>query len=125
MTHNPLRSCEQFTLPPRRPPTKAEKVASWNRENGVCYLCGKPVAMEGPQVEWEHRLARAISANDQVENIYPVHPRCHVPKTAEDAGLIAKAKRQEKLTRPREKKRSSLSHPRLVRGFDGIVRPRS
>ena len=104
--HNPLRSKPLMVIPDRKPPTRAEKVAAWNRENGICYLCGKPVAFDGPGVQWDHRDNRAVSANDDVSNLYPVHPGgdCHAKKTPLDIKRTAKAKRQEKLTMPRVKK---------------------
>lgn len=109
---NPLRSREPVIVPDRPKPTKAEKVAAWNRENGICWWCGKPVAFSGPDVEYDHKLPRELSADDSVANLYPMHARrCHQRKTLdEDRPRITEAHRQERLTRVKE---------RSPRGFQG------
>jgi 5-methylcytosine-specific restriction endonuclease McrA len=105
-------SRERVVVPPRKDPTKTQKVAAWNRENGLCYLCGKPVALEGSGVQYDHRDGRAVSANDETDNLYPVHPVCHAPKTAKvDTPRAAKTKRQEKLTRAKVGSKRGLSPP--------------
>ncbi len=133
MTINPLRTRERVVVPDRPKPTKAQKIAAWNRENGICWWCGKPVAASGLGVEYDHMDPRELSANDSVENLYPMHAgRCHLRKTLdEDRPRITKAHHQEKLTRPREKSRRSLSAPpgmkydwsrgRYVRAPDGAL----
>lgn len=125
MTLNPLCLRERVVVPDRPKPTKAQKVAAWNRENGVCWWCGKPVAFDGPTVEYDHKLPRELSADDSADNLYPMHAKsCHERKTRdEDRKRITKAHHQEKLTRPR-KGRSRLSHPTLKRTIDGRVVPR-
>lgn len=112
---------ERVVIPDRPAPTKAQKVRVWNRENGICYLCGKPVALEGPNVQYDHREMRGITGDDSDANLFATHVACHAEKTAKhDAPRIAKTKRQEKLTRPKGK-RSRLSHPTLKRTIDGRV----
>ncbi len=126
MTHNPLMSRERVVIPPRKAPTKAEKVAAWNAANGICELCGKPVALDGPGVEYDHESMREISGDDSVENLRPTHPRCHLEKTSKhDAPKLAKVHGQEGLTRARREKRGGFQrHPDLVRGVDGKVKER-
>jgi 5-methylcytosine-specific restriction endonuclease McrA len=125
VTHNPLMSRERVVIPDRPQPTKRQKVAVWNRENGICYLCGKPVALEGAGVRYDHRDMRSISADDSDANLYATHERCHAVKTeTQDAPRHAKTIRQEKLTRPKVRKRSSLTHPTLKRTMSGQVVPR-
>lgn len=106
MTHNPLMSRERVIVPDRPQPTKAQKTAAWNRENGVCWWCGKPVAPVGLTVEYDHKLPRELSADDTVGNLYPMHKaRCHERKTlGEDRPRITKAHHQERLTGARIKK---------------------
>lgn len=115
MTINPMRSREPVEVPERPRPTKPQKTAAWNRENGLCRWCGKPVARDGIGVEWDHWIARANSADDSTDNLVPLHPACHAAKTNGPEGDIARAahaKRQEKLTRPKERKAGrSLSPP--------------
>lgn len=100
MTHNPIMSRERVVVPDRPTPTKQQKVACWNRENGICWWCGKPVAAMGPGVEYDHKLPRELSANDDPSNIYPMHAQpCHLRKTREeDRPAITKAHHQGKLT---------------------------
>lgn len=123
--HNPLRSRPLVIVPDRKAPTKAQKVAAWNRENGLCYLCGKPVALEGAGVEYDHRDGRAVSLDDSTANLYPVHPVCHGPKTAKiDTPRAAKTKRMESLTRAKVQKPGGFRKGPLYRGLDGQVRER-
>jgi hypothetical protein len=125
MTINPLMTRERVVIPDRPTPSKAVKIRVWNRENGICYLCGKPVPHEGPTVRYDHREMREVTADDSDANLYPTHERCHAEKTAKrDAPRIAKVRRQEKLTRPKVKKAGGLTHPTLKRTFDGRVVPR-
>lgn len=106
MTHNPLMSRERVVVPPRPAVSKREKSSAWNREGGICYWCGKPVAAAGAGVEYDHRLKRGVSADDSTENLYPLHTRCHREKTdGPDARLQSKVRGQEELTRAKEKSR--------------------
>lgn len=126
MTFNPLCSRERVIVPDRPQPSKAQRVRVWNRENGICYLCGKPVAPEGPAVRYDHRIMRGVSADDSDANLYPTHERCHQAKTSDhDAPLMAKVRGQESLTRAKVQKPGGLKrHPTLYRGLDGQVRER-
>lgn len=120
MTMNPLRSREPVEIGERPRPTKAQKTAAWNRENGLCRWCGKPVARDGIGVEWDHWIARSISGDDSADNLVPLHVGCHGAKTYGPHGDIAKAaktKRQQKLTEPKVRKHSSLS-PRPGMKYD-------
>lgn len=124
MTINPLRTREPVIVPDRPKLSRKEKVAIWNRVNGICWWCGKPVALEGLGVEYDHKLPRELSADDNPENLYPMHAqRCHERKTLdEDRPRITKAHHQEKLTAPRVCKRSGF---RVWRKFDGTIVRRS
>lgn len=120
MTHNPLMSRERVIVPDRPTPTKAQKTAAWNRENGICFWCGKPVAAAGPGVEYDHREMRAISADDSEANLYPMHKRpCHAEKTGDfDMPRLVKVRGQEKLTKPKVGKRRGFT---AWRKFDGTI----
>lgn len=127
MTHNPVRSRPLVIVPPRKPLTKAEKIAAWNREGGICWWCGKPVAALGLGVEYDHKLPRELVAHDDPANQYPMHAaRCHERKTLdEDRPRITKAHHQERKSFGREVKHTSFrKHPTHVRGVDGQVRER-
>lgn len=106
MTINPLMTRERLIVPDRPKLTKAQKVEAWNRENGICWWCGKPVAFEGLSVNYDHKLPRELSADDSADNLYPMHAkRCHERKTLdEDRPRITGAHHQEKLTKAKVKK---------------------
>jgi 5-methylcytosine-specific restriction endonuclease McrA len=71
----------------------------------MCWWCGKPVARDGVDVEWDHELPRELSADDSADNLAPLHVRCHAQKTSgEDRPRIDKARRQRKLTEPKIRK---------------------
>lgn len=103
MTHNPLMSRERVVVPPRPQPSKQMKARVWSRENGICWWCGKPVAHDGPSVEYDHKVMRAMSADDSEANLYPMHAKpCHAEKTGDfDRPSLTKTLHQEKLTKPK------------------------
>lgn len=111
---NPLRSRPPVEIGPRRAPTKAEKTAAWNRVNGLCWWCGKPVAPDGRDVEWDHERPRGLTGDDSADNLAPLHVRCHAKKTNGsdgDIARVAKAKRQAKLTAPKVKTGRGFRRP--------------
>lgn len=117
MTINPLGSRERVTVPPRKAMSKANQVASWNRANGCCWWCGKPVAVAGDGVEYDHKIPRELNASDDPEGIWPMHVRCHAEKTSgEDAPRIAKTRRQAKLTEAKVKKPNGFRGWRKMNG---------
>lgn len=61
---------------------------------GVCHLCGGTI-QTGEAWEIEHVIALELSGDDTDANKRPSHIKCHRAKTADDAGKIAKAKRNE------------------------------
>lgn len=119
---NPLRTRDPVEIPERPSLTKAQKTAVWNRENGLCWYCLKPVAHLGEGVVYDHKTPRALNGCDDLEGIFPIHAHpCNEHKTFGKTGDIARvahAKRQEKLTRPKERKRSGFN---AWRKFDGTI----
>lgn len=125
MTINPLMTRERVVVPDRKAPTRKQKIEAWNRVNGLCELCGKPVALEGVGVQYDHEDMREISGDDSVSNLRPLHELCHRRKTSDhDAPRMGKVRRQEAMTRSKPKKAFGLSHPTLKRKMDGTVVPR-
>jgi len=111
---NPLRSRPPVEIGERPAPTKRQKAAAWSRVNGLCWWCGKPVAPDGRDVEWDHELPRGLTGDDSAENLAPLHVRCHAAKTNGkdgDIARVAEAKRQSKLTHPKVKSRNSFRRP--------------
>ncbi len=124
--HNPLRSKPPVVVSKRGSLSRADKVRVWNAQNGICPRCLKPVPLEGLGVEYDHDVPRELSNDDSLGNLFAMHTDCHLRKTLdEDRPRIAKARRQEKLTRPREHKPGGFyRHPMLKRTLSGKVVPR-
>lgn len=80
---------------PTRPSmSKARRARIWEKEKGICYLCGKKV-LATEKWDAEHELAWNLSFDDSDENLRVAHKEgCHAEKTAKDVKIIAKAKRQ-------------------------------
>lgn len=81
--------------PPLRPSmSKARRARIWERDGGLCYLCGVNVAL-GEAWDVEHRIAWGLSFDDSDGNLAVAHKAgCHAAKTKADVRRIAKAKRQ-------------------------------
>jgi 5-methylcytosine-specific restriction enzyme A len=103
----------------RRPMTEARKRRIWAAAGGVCYHCGEPVPMLGPDVRYDHVVQIWITRRDEDADVSPAHTTCDKPKTAADAKVRAKIKRilaRQDGTR-RERK------PIPSRGFPEVSRP--
>jgi 5-methylcytosine-specific restriction endonuclease McrA len=109
----------------RRRLSPAERVAIFNRAYGFCHICKEHIGL-AERWDVEHVVALALGGTEAKmdTNLQPAHARCHAPKTVEDFGRIAKAKRVEARHLGAAKPRSSLSHPTLKRKLDGSVVPR-
>lgn len=121
VTINPLRTRDPVEIADRPRPTKAQKTAAYNRANGLCWWCGKPVAPDGLDVEWDHEQPRGLTGDDSADNLAPLHVRCHEAKTFGvdgDISRVAHAKRQEKLTKPKVRKAGGF---RGWRNFKGEI----
>lgn len=99
--------------------TEARKIRIWNRENGICRICKKPVPHKGPGVRYDHYSPFWISRDDSDENLFPLHTACDAEKTYKaDLPTISKIKRQSRKFGvdfdPEAKKPSRLRG----RGFD-------
>jgi 5-methylcytosine-specific restriction endonuclease McrA len=127
MTINPLMTRQPVEIADRSTPTKAQKTAAWNRVNGICWWCGKPVAMGGLGVDWDHELPRGLTGDDSADNLAPLHSKCHDAKTfgkTGDIATVAHAKRQNKLTRPKERKAGGFKGWRKFNG-DAVWKDRT
>ena len=62
--------------------------------SGKCYLCEGQINRETERFEIEHVIPFAISGDNSDENLHLAHAKCHLVKTANDLGTIAKVKRQ-------------------------------
>lgn len=113
--------------PKRGAMTEARKVRIWNRENGICWICKKPVPHKGPGVRYDHYSPWWISRDDSDENLFPLHTSCDATKTyGKDLGDIAKIKRILKRDDPDQPKpvsrlRSNGFNKTFKKKFDGTV----
>jgi len=109
----------------RRAMTKARKRRIWEAHDGLCYHCGEPVDMFGPDVRYDHRIGVWFTERDEDEDVSPAHTWCDAPKTSSDQTKIAKTKRLIKkgLGQPRKPSRlkSAGFDKRLRKKMDGTV----
>lgn len=79
----------------RRTLSSRERLRLFQLGGGVCHLCGGKI--DGTREKWEieHVTALAMGGDDNDGNMKPAHVKCHTPKTADDMGRLAKAKRSE------------------------------
>lgn len=47
----------------------------WERDNGLCGICGEPVAYHDMDVD--HSRARALGGADHWDNLRPAHAECN------------------------------------------------
>lgn len=111
---------------------KARRLRIWERDGGICYLCGEKVTLGAPW-DVEHVIPWALAFDDSDENLKVAHKAgCHAAKTKKDVARIAKALRQrgEKGQQARRKKANYRPMPSrpfdktVTRGFDGKIRRR-
>lgn len=112
----------------RRHISSRERVAIFGRAHGRCHLCGEKIGL-AERWDIEHVVALALGGDEapMSENLQPAHAACHAPKTSEDAGRIAKAKRVEARHLGAKKPRSVLPGSRASgwkKKIDGSVEKR-
>lgn len=98
------------------------RVRVFERHGGICYLSGRKI-MPADKWECDHVIAIINGGENRENNLAPAIKSKHREKTAEDVKTKAKIAGQ-KARHLGIKKRSTLTHPKLVRGFDGRVRER-
>lgn len=106
-----------MTEKPARPSmTKARRLRIWERDGGVCYLCGKKV-LAGQPWDAEHVKAWTIYGDDSDENLKVAHKEvCHKAKTDADMKIVHKSNRQGLITGQQAR--------RAKRGF-GLIQSRN
>ena len=77
----------------RKPLSPTKRLAIFEAAKGICSLCHQRIQV-GERWDVEHRIPLALGGADDESNMAPAHKSCHVIKTVEDTGRIAKAKRQ-------------------------------
>ena len=77
----------------RRRITAALRVRVWDRNGGLCHLCGLPIDHIREPWEIEHPKAIWLGGLDDEMNMKPAHIDCHSRKTRDEAPLRAKGTR--------------------------------
>lgn len=79
--------------PHRKKWTPRQMLAIFDSSNGCCHWCG--VRIRGGEA-WtpDHVVRLADGGADSIENVRPIHRRCHEEKTGGEARRGAKADRQ-------------------------------
>jgi 5-methylcytosine-specific restriction endonuclease McrA len=89
--------------------TASRKLRIWERNRGICCLCGQTI--DGVREEWfiEHKRALELGGTNDDENLGPAHRVCKPEKDADDHRRAAKAKRvKQRFLGIRQQHRSSL-----------------
>lgn len=74
--------------------SKSRRLRIWEREKGICYICGKKV-QANEKWDAEHVRAWELYKDDSDENIRVAHKeKCHKEKTDSDLKIMRKADRQ-------------------------------
>jgi 5-methylcytosine-specific restriction protein A len=78
-------------------PTRALRI--WERDKGICCLCGHPI--DGVRQKWiiEHKTALALGGKDEDANCGPAHKDCADEKTHGPDGDLAKAAEAKRVKR--------------------------
>lgn len=85
---------EDVGTTPRKPLTPTGRLALFERERGICCICGKKIV--GKFID-EHKRALGLGGSNDPDNRGVAHPKCAEVKTHdEDMPRINKAKAQKK-----------------------------
>lgn len=110
---------DDAAVPPR------VRLRIFEREHGRCWLSDRKI-MPGDTWDLDHKIALCNGGSHSEDNLFPALRDKHRAKTAEDVAEKSKIYRirAKHLGIRSKSKGRSLAHPTLVRGFDGVVRPR-
>jgi 5-methylcytosine-specific restriction protein A len=76
----------------RRSLSPMQRLAVFERHNGICHLCEQKIKA-GEAWDVSHDRALALLGEDDDVNRKPAHRACHKVRTKDDVKAIAKAKR--------------------------------
>jgi len=86
--------------------TPRQKLDAFVAQQGRCVACGGKFMLS--EMELDHRVPLALGGPETVGNRELRCVACHRTKTRADIARIAKAKRQSRLTQPREPSKRPL-----------------
>jgi 5-methylcytosine-specific restriction endonuclease McrA len=82
----------EYVVPTKRSHmSKARAARIFVARNGICGICG--VQIRGEAYEIEHPDPLWAGGSDDDAELWPVHVKCHAPKTAAESGQRAKRDR--------------------------------
>lgn len=55
------------------------KIKCWNKSNGICYLCNKPMCIEDFNID--HIIPVSKGGTNKQSNLAAVHPKCNQNKS--------------------------------------------
>jgi 5-methylcytosine-specific restriction endonuclease McrA len=75
--------------------SRTRRLRLWERDHGICCLCGQPI--DGVRQRWqiEHLRALELGGDDTDKNCAPAHSSCSADKDKADHMMAAKAKRMK------------------------------
>lgn len=77
-----FHDCNKYYLTKQNQIMKIDRQEVYNKHNGHCAYCGKPITMKDMQVE--HALAKRNGGTDCIDNLMPSCRRCNHYKRAAD-----------------------------------------
>jgi 5-methylcytosine-specific restriction protein A len=77
----------------RKRRTAEHREAICKARNWLCHICELPVDPVHQRWELDHIIPLASGGKDDDDNLAPAHAKCHLTKTINDVGKIAKGKR--------------------------------
>lgn len=98
-------------LPPRKRITKKMRALVFEKDHGLCYLCGGKVEAS-ERWDLEHEIALDLGGKDEMSNYRVAHVQCHKVKSKADAKLIAKGRRIRRNLDPETRRKSKRPIPK-------------
>lgn len=80
---------------PRKKRSRAERIKIWEKTDGACILCRKPIDRRKEKWIGEHIIPLELKGPDTLANMGPAHIACADAKTDKDKADIARMKKRK------------------------------
>jgi hypothetical protein len=111
---------EEVVIGKRPKVSYAQKVRVHEANEGRCWVCGRELPIEGPEVQYDHVTERALTGRDDDDALAPICTvPCHAEKTAKFLTTFAHVKRMEAKFRGKKKPKRKIESA----GFSGDYAP--